>query len=553
MRAKAINPVCSESDLAEEFGMDRSTVYKLLKEHGLQDLPRIIDGSELDKEPMGTIALEKKTTTEIVPCQQALLLSLLNPLAKTGFMDAMASLQVPELERYSNEQLWLCLVFLVAWGVFRISYINDQSIEDWGVLLDSSRRPDGDTLDQYLNRLIELDEVNAEMSVIERQGQICPGGLIDLAQQASLRNWVSADLLAGDIWYFDGNKLEYTGKAKLDKTKHGTGRCCVKAIKRYTLQNGWGELNEYFPSHITFAEALRILVTKANNCLPEAHKIRKLSFDREGWVTPLLNWLQKQQIISLTWVKKTTSNVQSLLDVSDEEFITIERPFGIDAPQQNIVYVADTETSFDSLGVQRTVILETDENKRIGIYTTALKPHFDNEPQSFKTSHSQLEKANQYLKDNQPLLLEETTKPVSLEQNERLICWTKMTTTELLDAIRFKLCSENQFFVPRHEMGSDVLPTHTTYQTNVVKAYDIFDTQNQLDNASKRLQKYALPHQQQQQLHLRSLLNKHQLNIDNKRIGRLQQQTERFIPTITFEMDHVRLDKNDDIVLLEPT
>jgi len=315
----------------------------------------------------------KKKIVERIPCQPALLLSLLSPLAKTGYVDAMSGLFVPELDRYNNEQLQLCLVLLIAKGVFRISHVNDQPVEDWGVLLDSPRRPDGDTLDQYLNRLVELDEVDALATVSQRHGQIRPGGLIDMALQASLCGWVSAGLLAGEEWYFDCHILEYTGQAKLDKTKHGTKHCSVKAIKRYTLQNGLCSLNEYFPSHVTFAEALRILVTKANNCLPEKYKIRKLAFDREGWDADLLNWLQKQQIVSITWVKKTNLNVQSMKEISDDEFITIEkRSLGKEEPQQ-IVRLADIEMSFTDLGVQRTVILETDKNLRHGIYTTALK------------------------------------------------------------------------------------------------------------------------------------------------------------------------------------
>ena len=43
LRAKALRPERSDSDLAQEFGMDRSTVYRLLKEHGLQDLHRVLD------------------------------------------------------------------------------------------------------------------------------------------------------------------------------------------------------------------------------------------------------------------------------------------------------------------------------------------------------------------------------------------------------------------------------------------------------------------------------------------------------------------------------
>jgi transposase len=50
LRAKAVNPEQGDSDLAAEFGMERSTVYRLLKEHGLQDLHRVLAGSS-DNEP----------------------------------------------------------------------------------------------------------------------------------------------------------------------------------------------------------------------------------------------------------------------------------------------------------------------------------------------------------------------------------------------------------------------------------------------------------------------------------------------------------------------
>ena len=45
LRAKALNPERGDSDLAAEFGLERSTVYRLLKEHGLQDLHRVVAGS----------------------------------------------------------------------------------------------------------------------------------------------------------------------------------------------------------------------------------------------------------------------------------------------------------------------------------------------------------------------------------------------------------------------------------------------------------------------------------------------------------------------------
>jgi len=42
LRAKALHAQRSDSDLAAEFKLDRSTVYSLLKEHGLQDLHRVL-------------------------------------------------------------------------------------------------------------------------------------------------------------------------------------------------------------------------------------------------------------------------------------------------------------------------------------------------------------------------------------------------------------------------------------------------------------------------------------------------------------------------------
>jgi transposase len=45
LRAKALDPERGDSDLAAEFGLERSTVYRLLKEHGLQDLHRVLEGS----------------------------------------------------------------------------------------------------------------------------------------------------------------------------------------------------------------------------------------------------------------------------------------------------------------------------------------------------------------------------------------------------------------------------------------------------------------------------------------------------------------------------
>lgn len=46
LRAKALHPERSDSELAQEFGMDRSTIYLLLKEHDMQDLHRVIGDAD---------------------------------------------------------------------------------------------------------------------------------------------------------------------------------------------------------------------------------------------------------------------------------------------------------------------------------------------------------------------------------------------------------------------------------------------------------------------------------------------------------------------------
>jgi len=46
LRAKALCPERSDGELAKAYGLDRSTIYLLLKEHGLQDLHRVLVGDE---------------------------------------------------------------------------------------------------------------------------------------------------------------------------------------------------------------------------------------------------------------------------------------------------------------------------------------------------------------------------------------------------------------------------------------------------------------------------------------------------------------------------
>ncbi|MCP4262001.1 MAG: hypothetical protein GY774_31540 [Planctomycetes bacterium] len=428
---------------------------------------------------------------------------MLNPLDQCQSLAALSGLGLrTNADVYSDEQLHLSLILLSAWGVERISHINDQSQTEWGLLLDTTRRPDGHTLDQYLETLIAQDEIGSETTIDQRLGQIRPNGLIDQAQQASLRYWAEADLLVGDIWYYDGHVIEYTGKAAIGKTRHGTKQTSVKAVNRYTLSNGFCSLSEYFPVSVTYANALRTLLQKAQQSLPPDLQIRKLSFDREGWDTDLLAELETEwHIMPITWVKKFANNAQQLAAISPDDFVEVsEMVVGKDDRKQ-VMALADTTCTFPHLGEKRVVVLQTNQENRLGIYTAA--------PHPAQTSLD--------------------------DQNA-------ISTIGLLNAMRFKQRIENLFKVDKHEMGGDNLPSQRTYPAQLTIPYDTNEARQHLEQAQTRLLKYDYQMAEQQTLCDEDRLDKHQFNYLTKRSQRLQRKAQREVDTLCQELESVQAD-----------
>lgn len=121
LRAKALNPDRSDAQLAEEFGLHRSTVYRLLKEHGLQDLHLV-----LEDQPKTHDANEsQEPETQIVSSSHCLLLTTLPAIEQTGALSALSLLQAQSnLALYSDRQLHLALLLLMVWGLWRLSHID---------------------------------------------------------------------------------------------------------------------------------------------------------------------------------------------------------------------------------------------------------------------------------------------------------------------------------------------------------------------------------------------------------------------------------------------
>ena len=441
----------------------------------------------------------------MIESPNALYLTLLNPLDQSGFQISLAGLSVAGTgARYSDEKLRLGMVMLHAAGVLRISHINDEPTESWGVVLESARRPDGDTLDKYLNQLIALDEEGVgDEGCGERLGCIRPDGIIAEAQQASLRGWAEAGVLRDEVWRFDGHTVEYYGQAKIGKTKHGTKEKSVPAIDRYTLYNGIAALNDYFPTSVSYDDALRQMVDKVNQALPGDQRIRKLCFDKEGWNSETLLWLsQEKGIIPIVWVKNTAPNVEILAQIPNQVFEPVGTELTIGkSHKRQVLYIADTRVSLPHLGNGRVVVLELQDQQRIGIYAPAPTP------------------AETGIDDNR--------------------C---MSTDDVLEAIRLQQHIENSFKVELHQMGSDAIPTHKTLTVLQEVPYDLEQAQKQLANAHKRLDKYTtcldevIP-----QLQDEEHLDCHDLNHLAKRHQRLQHKARCQIETLTYECETVQV------------
>ena len=394
LRAKALNPHRSDRDLAGEFDLDRRTVYGLLKEHGLQDLHRVLVGNQANDTPENICA---SSELEIIPCQPALLLTLLPYISTTGALNALSGLGVRSPSAlYSDQQLQLSLLLMAASGVLRLTHSDGLPVSGWAIPLSTSRRVCSDTLDHYLQQVIDLDEQGSQQSVIERLGAIRPGGLIEQAQLKSLRLWVEAGLTDSQIWNFDGHVIEYTGAAGLDKTKHGTKARAVKAIKRFTISNGLCVLDYYCPAHTTFADACRHLIKIANQALGPDHQIRFLAFDREGWDKALLDWLHNfAHVNPITWVKRTSKTVKQLNSIPDADFKKLPDEIKVGKKKPKVAQRwADTQIEFDQWGSKRVVILETSDGKRLGIYSSAIKASNLSNERSPRKQEASLESKN---------------------------------------------------------------------------------------------------------------------------------------------------------------
>ena len=438
-----------------------------------------------------------------------MLLTLLNPLDVAGTYPALSALSVAALgDHYTDRALQTSLLFLSAAGVLRLSHVNDQPVGTWGLVLDTARRPDADTLDQYLRALQSQDGRLHPGPV----GQVGPGGVIAQAQSQAMTGWAQADLFEDPIWYFDGHTIEYTGQARIGKTLHGTKHFSVKAVDEYCLFNHIPGLTCYFPTSVTYEQALRQMLLQAQAALPADRQICKLAFDKEGWNAGLIKWLVDKNIILLTWVKDTTTNRALLANVDQQAWVDVDAvvTVGKSGQEHRVVCVADVDLAFPDLGTWRVVVLETDAGTRIGIFTNALRPA------------------------DGPL------------DDERV-----MSTLAVLNAMHHKQRIENSFKVRGHEMDSNALPTHQVQEVVQTEPYDLAKAQAQAAQAEKRLARYASDHTQHAELLASGALAPSEFKILTARTTRLQTQTQHLQDRMAQDLACVKTDDTTGQTVIE--
>lgn len=453
-----------------------------------------------------------------------MLLTLLNPLDLAGTYSALSPLSVAAPgDHYTDRALQTSLLFLSAAGVLRLSHVNDQPITSWGTVLDTSRRPDADTLDQYLRALQTQDESRVPSGDAPGQpcgcpsapvGQVRPDGLIAQAQRQTLTAWAQAGLLQDPVWYFDGHTIEYTGQARIGKTLHGTKHTSVKAVDEYCLFNHLPGLTCYFPTSVSYEQALRQMLTQAQAALPPDRRIRKLAFDKEGWNAGLLEWLVAQDIIPLTWVKDTTTNRALLTGLEPQAFVDLDAEVTVGKSDQEhrVVRVADIDLPFPDLGTRRVVVLETDAGTRLGIFTTALRP---------------------------------TDAPLD---DERV-----MPTLAVLNTMHHKQRIENSFKVRRHEMDTDALPTHQVHEVVQTEPYDLQKAQAQAARADKRLDKYQADQARHAELLESGEIDQREFKTLTARTTRLQTKTRHLKDRLAQDMARVKTEAATGQAVIERT
>lgn len=418
----------------------------------------------------------------------------------TGFFIAFSGLKVvTEETMYSDETFHLCLFWAQVWGVKRLSHLNDHPPEEWALPLDAPRRPDYDTVQAYLTQVLTRDgSFDAE-----HPDQVREGGLIDTAQVETLKQWAAAGLFRERVWYLDGHTVEYTGDQSIGRTRHGTKHTSVRGVVEYCLFNWAPGLSVYRPAESSLNQVIPELVGNANRHLPRDRRVRIVAFDKEGYDATLLKWFDQEDVIPVTWLKATAPNRRALEAVPKEEFIELLEllTMGKVGEEHQVVRLAETRVDIAGHRAVRTVVLETDQGRRFGILTHALRPG-------------------------------EST----------LDDWRVMTTIAVLEAMRLKQRAENYYKAQVHELAGDAIPTHQVHTVTLTEEYDLDKGRSLLRRAQRQVVKYEANMKRYEAVLEAGDLSKQEYHTLHRRAVRLQAQSLARVAQRRAELEQVRVD-----------
>ena len=497
-------------------------------------------------------------------------LTLLNLLDVAGTTAALTPFNVAAADdRYTDQALQTSLLFLTAFGVTRLAHVNDQPVAAWGPVLATPRRPDADTLAQYIQAIQAQESVAAESPapvVAESPAPVVaespapavaespvpavaespapavaespvPGGAESpapavaespvpaVAESPAPAAPVGQVAPAGRIAQAQSQTLTAWAQAGLftddvwyfdGHTIEYTGAAAIGKTLHGTKHISVKAVDEY-----CLFNHLPGLTCYFPTSVPYAHALRQMLTQAQAALPP------GQGIRKLAFDKEGW-DAELLTWLSGEQHIAVLTWVKATAPNRALLGGVPDE-AFVTAAAGCTVGKGAQEQTVQRVADVDL---------AFADLGAQRVVVLETTRATRLGILTTAPRPAGAPlADERA-----MTTIGVLEAMRGKQRIENGFKVRCRELASDALPSHAMQINRHTEPYDLAAAAAQATRAAKRLTKYQAARQQHQDLLAQGTLSQQEFKTLEARLTRLQTQTEQEQARLAQDLADVQTD-----------
>jgi hypothetical protein len=273
---------------------------------------------------------------------------------------------------YSNQLRWHTLLQTLSSGKTRLYHTGELVEDEFARILGVARYPQRSDLHAYFDRIIAVDQQQADEGIVEEERII--GKFVGLAQQ-QLATIAAPGV--GRAIYVDPHVMALHSKKPIARTKHGTQKRVVKALVRVQVvsanQLGRALTFKLGQANFSFHQSLEEMVDLTSWVTGES--VELVGVDRGALSKAILSQFRKREIGLVVWSKDSPTIKQALALVPKDKFIdaeyeTVRRADGLKV-QRLKTRVADVpEMVINKDGdTCRTIVVEDVRNrKRIGIH-----------------------------------------------------------------------------------------------------------------------------------------------------------------------------------------